>query len=905
MKDELYLEKYDLAPDEFTFNFLNKTGKFYLDDTGNWRVKSNENLEILFDYNNPDNFTSPLFSEFPYKQGFDKKQCKTIAGFIIKDDEGYSYQFGYDRNAIEYTTNFWQMSKAERIESWHASCWYLTKITDKFGNDLFSLSYERGAYVIQIFNCFYSDVEEQNAHGILSSSNKCVMTNRQFPYTVSINSPVYLTKIKGLNGVFAEFYSKYVSDDMATEKLYNSLCRYYGSTDMLYTEFAKNVPQWEPTSYGTYPWGAFYYLNGSEDSEADKKDSIANFRYNPKNVDQNNLLSFSRIRQLKKISITTPAIHDYIGFRFYISNVNNRLKLDSLFIQNNAINYTASTGVRGIYRFLYNDFEKLPSDYLTTEVDHWGYYKGKAYFANRQLTDDDLNVVRNPNFTYTKIGSLREIQYPTGGTTILEYEPNEYGKRLSLDRQSMEDVFGIGGGMRIKSIKNFNTPSHNKLLVDRRFFYNIPNSTLSSGELFATPIYKWNDWKIKCENNNATYKINTLHTSSIVPLVNSAGVSLGYTYVTEEFRDLKDCNKCVEKHLYQFSNFSDLSSRDERFCLSFGYKDGITPYDEYSELDFKRGNLQAEKIYDNIGIRKSIGYKYRNDEFLSNNYVLSSNLQYVCNYSAQFLHYLGGVYKYYYPKFDIVEIQDTIYDKEGNMVMSTQRTYKKKDLKFLSFLPYKREIKLRLTEEESLNRGVLNESTFYHYGNFEINRGIDSILYKKMFCLKPLSRSLYRNGEKIGEYRTIYKGIYTHGNVILAPSMNVKINNQGESDTLVVYDYTDTGQLRFCREKGNIGKYYTWAVNDNYLLSESDNSYSFNVSDNDFFKEKVSEQTLNYRNRFGNNYKLYVYNPLFGPTMIIEPNNVTNYKYDTFGRLVEISDENKRIIKKYEYNIRK
>ena len=63
---------------------------------------------------------------------------------------------------------------------------------------------------------------------------------------------------------------------------------------------------------------------------------------------------------------------------------------------------------------------------------------------------------------------------------------------------------------------------------------------------------------------------------------------------------------------------------------------------------------------------KSLGYKYRQDNYLDN-YVLSSNLVYECyGNSAQYYHYLGGVYKIYYPKYDLVEIQDTMYEGSGD-----------------------------------------------------------------------------------------------------------------------------------------------------------------------------------------------------------------------------------------------
>ena len=63
-----------------------------------------------------------------------EQPCKTIAGFIIRDEEGNEYTFGYKKDAIEYTTSIWHMTEHEDNETWHASAWYLTNVKDKYGN---------------------------------------------------------------------------------------------------------------------------------------------------------------------------------------------------------------------------------------------------------------------------------------------------------------------------------------------------------------------------------------------------------------------------------------------------------------------------------------------------------------------------------------------------------------------------------------------------------------------------------------------------------------------------------------------------------------------------------------------------------------------------------------------------
>jgi YD repeat-containing protein len=92
------------------------------------------------------------------------------------------------------------------------------------------------------------------------------------------------------------------------------------------------------------------------------------------------------------------------------------------------------------YRFAYEGGD-FPSRQSVAQ-DHWGYYNGAINNgggstnlgdANSETTysallaDPVLGVRvanRRPDFTFSRIGALRRIWYPTGGTTVLDYEAN-------------------------------------------------------------------------------------------------------------------------------------------------------------------------------------------------------------------------------------------------------------------------------------------------------------------------------------------------------------------------------------------------------------------------------------------------------------------------------------------------
>lgn len=904
LKNNSEFHDYDLSPDEYTFHFMGKSGKFFLDQDGSWRVMSNDNLEVIFDYNNPSNFIGSLFERYPSKTTCSPEQTKTIAGFVIRDEDGNTYTFGYDKNAIDYTTNIWHMSENEYNETWHAASWYLTKVTDRFGNDLYKLSYERGVYVIQVFNSYYSDTVDEKAISLLVGIREFFsLTNWKFPYTISISSPVYLTGIEAMNGISVKISSSNVGKNLATETLYKSLYIDRGVHN-LYLLLASMVNRWKyEAGMGNNPIGAFYYLQSNDN------DSLKAWRYpSPDDMD---ILSRSRIRKLNYVSIESnkSAPNNYIGYRFCMSDKGNRLKLDSIMIQNDAIHYSSTTGIKGVYRFNYIQFDKLPCDYLTTSVDHWGYYNGRPYKTRNGSYAENMIATREPDFNYTQIGVLNEIMYPTGGVTVYEYEPNDYSLVLSNDRQSVSYKNGIGGGLRVKSIKTYDSPERGELLHQKDYSYIDPLTGSSSGELFASPLYDWN-WKLKCVQSNATYKLRTLHSASVVPLANGSGISLAYSCVTEKIKDNANPNNTIEKHLYRYTNISDPAVRDERFILTFGYPDQHTPFDEWSELTFKKGLLTSEEVFDgNDNLITKTNYKYRTDNVLDK-YVLTSNLEYECyGSSAQYRHYLGGIYKLYYPKYDLISKTELDYSSGPSNPMVTTYSYDKSDVSFTSFLPYRHEVDMRVLKSESITRGIFNESYTYTFGNFNAKSGTDSILYKAMSYIKPYKTRHVRNGQFISEKNIIYSNYTINGKNRLLPKMVTNRNSYNLVDTVLTYSsYTSTGMPLVFKEKGRPSTFLKWGYKDCYLVMSGNAYIPFNIDESIFFNQKKCLDHLksSIKNFTSGQITGYVWNPLFGVSAIILPNgNVTTYTYNKFGQLTNIYDCNNVLTNEYEYNLRK
>lgn len=97
------------------------------------------------------------------------------------------------------------------------------------------------------------------------------------------------------------------------------------------------------------------------------------------------------------------------------------------------------------HRFYYNDID-LP-EYGSKAQDHWGYYNGKStnqYLIPRQETASDFMVgaERTPDPSYSIASLLEEIHYPTGGSTVFEYEGHDYsnGSERHITNSQIEKI---------------------------------------------------------------------------------------------------------------------------------------------------------------------------------------------------------------------------------------------------------------------------------------------------------------------------------------------------------------------------------------------------------------------------------------------------------------------------------
>jgi len=694
LKDSIASLCGDLSPDIFTFNFMGKSGKFFLGNDGQWKVASDENLDIIFDINNQFNYVPPVFSSYPVPVNY--SQPNTIKGFHVKDGEGFSYYFGYYPNedvyiwqdekseslAIDYSLPFAGFSDKETSNSWIASSWYLTEIRDKYDNVLYQFFYDRGEFISQFFLdwCMFAETEGATLNW-MTSTNSSMTATLGSPFTGTLNSPVYLFKIKCKNNINIDLRR---STDKWRQKI-NSMDIYPGLKDFFSQEFDVKYKNGNSSNI-TMP---YYYLQTNDEF-------IKKYQYNPDRDlwdKKHNPLKSMNLYNLGEIDIYKDNCQaDGFYWSFSYENENrNMLK------EIRQTGYNTKYGVNDageLYEFEYYDYSKIPKDYLTSAVDHYGYYNGNEYMdvctgifnVDLDFGHDEISVCREPNEECMKMGMLKTITYPTGGTTTFEYEANRY--LMYKDKQMNCRENGITGGLRVKSISDCIDTT-----VVRRKSYRYDN-----GILYAKPKYVWADWTPITEHANDTYSMCIAQTRSIIPLVNSFGSHIGYSNVTE-------INMDGSYSQYVFSNYDTINDEPAFFQIN---RD--SPYDNFSEKGYMRGKPLSSVIYSKDNkIQSTTNYYYCEDK--ANDYFVFTSNMFLQHFISGCRFFTGGIYKLYYPKYDVIK-KDVIHNYDNGTDTITNK-YIRTNYSIPIYYPYVHFADIRLlSEEHQMNN---NDSQFQRF----------------------------------------------------------------------------------------------------------------------------------------------------------------------------------------------
>lgn len=443
----LRTEGCDTEPDMFYFNFNGHAGRFvFSQGTGNntGQVAADQHQICSMPYTTLKfSYTLDNINELSYSGGW-------LRSFTIVDDEGNQYLFD-KKELLQYRSDGTQFNnssipstppRAVTGGTYYYTAWYLSKITTVLGKEI-NFNYVTESYT-QDLPISYSvrgftigtgigcNGKYRNGTSVLDFTDN-VVTN--------FNTGLRLSSIEGADFKVV-FNANHDRLDLAGTKALTSI-----------QIFSKDI-------------------NGSS--------------------------TFVKGFNLDYYYLTSPVDPDLIDSTTH-GDPNKRLFLNTLTEQgtNNTTNPP--------YRFEYDNSYTLPSRF-SPHQDFWGYFNNSScksliptvYIYPAETGSNRFSVYPKTGYTGTSFtldgadrttnaaaitaGTLKRINYPTGGYQQFDFEPNSF----FYQNQNL-----IGGGIRLHKSTLYDGIDHANDVVDEYVYTRTSDPSKTSGVLFNLPVYAY------------------------------------------------------------------------------------------------------------------------------------------------------------------------------------------------------------------------------------------------------------------------------------------------------------------------------------------------------------------------------------------------------------------------------
>ncbi|MCD0455718.1 MULTISPECIES: hypothetical protein [unclassified Chryseobacterium] len=877
---------FETTPDIFNFNFNGISGKFSMAANGSIDVVSNDSHKLKIDLTG--------MSSQPYTAICYPKYESEIR---ITDEKGNKYYFGGESKNLEYSVFMGTSANGEGNDTQNPiiNSWYLKKIEFQNG---------------EILKYNYAD-------------DKIDISNLGVAFCYPNNSPFWHGNSLAETKKFIEINNHVNSYAKLTD------------SDILSVGYSTSVIN---ASYSSGYGNTFSLVKKTYLANIEYKNIKVVFNYSDQDNIYTNTSSFSsryKIFKQKKLDNILVKYNDNltnkIDFSYTIPNSQYPRILLSTVTEMGKSPYVLNYDISNAHN--------TPLPY-TCAIDYWGYYNGKLsndpYFSFPKLTPnvnyhnngefEYITDVREPDFNFSKMYALQSIKYPTGGSSIFEYEPHSYTKRLerravSTFLPSLFEVNGIAGGTRIKKIYEQDSGTNQNV---REFSY-INDNNQGSGILMDWPryyFYMTSQTSFSYCPSPLTIFNHTIctggggeiHTNQKIGYIQSTsfsknlfeGAVINYSKVVEN----KLGRGSIEDYYTSYINKPDIFFNNIRQLT-----DGVyTPMPAVQNINFlpndrsiERGKLSKRLIKNQNNILlEETSILYNEDPERFNKFRVSIDLS-----SA----WVNTLKSYYYNDFISSSITKKYLD---NKVLQTESKYY-----------YENPNNNMLTR---IYTNFANESvqeTFYRYAH---EKGNQLMISKNMIGIpleKESTQTIGNITKTLSKIETIYPiGLPTSqtGNLVLPLSIkSYDIQNPTVSSTEATYDkYDSKGNLLQYTTKDSISTVIIWGYNGTlpiakitgatYAQVSSLASAILTASDTDAAAAANNDETSllslldNFRKESAlANYQIttYTYDPLIGVRSITPPSGIREaYLYDTANRLKEIRQDNAagKIIKEFKYN---
>jgi len=912
-------QEFELAVDEFSFNFCGYSGFFYLNSDGGWSVVSDDDIKIV---------SHEFISYFDLMTSHSKIKMNSTTDqsnwkrseynsrffnkFTIRTPDGCLYTFG--GKATEYSISYYNRISSDLI----ATTWHLIEIKSPNGQSV-GFSYEEGAPICEIA---YTPSMQYAFEGWVYSEDCLNIFWDSFGKSAMSGYLIFPTYLSSINSPNESIMFSTIEDIYESKPPRNNL-GWIDSTPGFQRNFYNNR-KYDPADKG---FRLFLGIN----TAGTGKDL------------QNTLYDTFKWPALESITITYHNLHkthhynfEYIGRgRKFLNSIKesvtkfNVVELDSPPLDPPLVENKDGKVYNFDYYFPENNNPLLVFPELSlAREDMWGYFLGGK--NNETSFENLLLQMQTPDLTYAKLGTLKEIKYPTGGKAVLDYELHDF----SSCRSESIPFFNKGGGLRVKQISTYD--ENDQLTNIKEYKYTIGTTEIpglepmSSGILDYIPEYNMlvsieitNDYLLKVRRKSFVGYVSQ-STNNRIPTV-------GYTHVVEKKYDKNGNSEGYTIYVYNPGIREDGNPHNFQAGSRF---------DPFSAGSGESGKLLLQLTYNKSNkLIKSIRNEYAK---VNDSYFNTVEQQLLIIGSCPLFNadaVLCSIFKTYTYSYLLKSTTESDYNPStGDEMQSVMKEYEYNKNKLIHSETFTTSdgmlIKSEFRYPYDVVAGVKNVSIdkplYPYYKLLEdnvLNRLIEKVVRKNdkvisvdinkysninvgndQYRVLPIETYHLESNTPLSSYNKFnfyVNGLYE----VMDPSCKLQVsylkydhyNNPiiiKDRTGEVVYLWSYMGQYPIAEIKNATYTDVASVLSESFINGLSDKIVP---SDSDYeaigaLRRSLSEAMIS----------TYTYKPLVGMTRATDPRGVTTYyDYDSFGRLKEtyiMEGGAKKVVQAYDYH---
>lgn len=550
---------HELEPDKFNFNFMDKSGYFFIGNNGIPVIVS-EDKGLKIDI-------SGLAERQPFKSLNDGSKCLTKNSvIIITDGKGTKYYFGGEYENLDI---YYPMPVDQAIES---------------------------KFIINSWNLF--KIEYPNAN-IIEVKYKKELINNTYDRNFCFDRDFLITIKEPFQLMLEQTF-------LNSQEIHAQNSNYNTSSGNVFYD-------------GTVYWGS----SSSSSDSGIKQKITATKKSLPQSILLNGveIASFSYERFDKYATWTLPSykltaiqLKNQIGQNIKDVKLSYYRYKDVFFLDKVQEYKKAKLSLDFIQEYSFDYYSKnaLPEE-NTLGIDYWGYWNGKInnklipnFNVNKQTDEYSFTEsIRDTDTNYCSTALLKSIIYPTKGKTEFIYEPHDYTQKLdrtlaSEFKNTLVQASGVIGGGRVKKVINYTETGSIAETKEYKYIKNYTPSGTNSGSSGILSNYYRNLAYFSATSSFSNYEQLDVYSDNLIETAMNSFPVL-YSEVTE----------ILSNGSYIKNYFTDYSSHpDNNAAKAINNNSASTQYTYYPNnigninlpyfsAGYKRGHVFKKELYDN------------------------------------------------------------------------------------------------------------------------------------------------------------------------------------------------------------------------------------------------------------------------------------------------------------------